>query len=311
MEGIGFSVVAEALRGAGAAAVAAVRAEAVSDADREQFGRWLESGMNAGMEYMHNWPGLRFDPRELHPGTAFVICCAFPYAQNLAEAPQIASYALGADYHKVIPKRIKKALRGLENDFYGSVRICVDSAPVRERYWAVRSGLATRCDSGLVAVPGLGTQFFLAEILTTWKLTGPEPFLNLPSAAASVCDACGACRRACPAGAIGEGGTVDANRCVSYLTIEHKGDWTDAQREAMSLPTAKGRLFGCEICQRVCHLNRNVPTTAIPEFAPRPELLAMTAVKATTLTTEDFDRLTQSSPLRRTGLDALRRNAGV
>ena len=328
---ISFPLLSEALAKAGAAAIAAVRAEVVSDTDRTLFESWLAEGMNADMAYMHNWPDLRFDPQAMHEGTRWIICCAFPYAQNLQEAPHIASYALGDDYHKVIPKRIREALRTLENEFSATARICTDSAPVRERYWAIRSGLAHPGDSGLVAIPGLGTQFFLAEILTPYDLiTSPTPqpqpphpsptskSLSSDTSEARVpnlqespdtCTHCGACKRACPGGAITGDGRVDARKCVSYLTIEHKGEWTDEQKQIMSSPKAKGRLFGCEICQRVRPLNRQVPTTTIPEFQPRPTLLTLTPAQAVALTPEDFATLTRNTPLKRTGLPALHRNA--
>ncbi len=314
-EELDFKLLSEALVKAGAGAVAAVRAEAVGEEDRRLFERWLAGGHNAGMGYMANWPELRFDPRVMHEGTRWVVCCAFPYAQNLEKAPTVASYALGDDYHKWIPKTVREALRGLENDFNETARICVDSAPVRERYWAVKSGMGERCDSGLVSIPGLGTQFFLCEILTTWELTGVPENTGQIGAPEKVdpmgerCDHCGACRKACPAGAILEDGTVDARRCVSYLTIEHKGEWTDDQKRVMALPGARDRLFGCEICQRVCHLNRNVPTSPIEAFRPRPDLLSLNPETVATLTPDLFNRLTRNSPLRRTGLDALRRSS--
>lgn len=301
---VDFQILRDALVKAGARAVSAVRADDVSSADRKVFERWLRRGDNAHMEYMNNRPDLRFSPQNLHEGTKYIICCAFAYAQDVMKSSQIASYALGSDYHKVIPKRIKEALRGLENDFYESVRICVDSAPVRERYWAVRSGLARRCDSGLVSVPGAGTRFFLTEILTPWDISGiPEPVME------EGCDHCGACRRACPGGAIREDGTIDSRRCVSYLTIEHKGEWSDEQKEIMNRPGASDRLFGCEICQQVCHLNRKEMPGVISEFHPRPELVSLDRETIAHLTPEEFNSLVRNSPLKRTGLDSLRRNA--
>lgn len=309
---IDFKTIEKALKSAGASAVTAIRADRVDDSDREMFRQWMERGDNAGMEYMSNWPDLRFDPRLLHEETCFIICCAFSYKRNLNKAPRIASYALGQDYHKVIPKRIRKAFRELGNGFSDTARICVDSAPVRERYWAVKSGLGTRCDNGLVSIPGLGTRFFLTEILTPWQIT------YLPDASKDgdrgpdevrTCNHCGACRRACPGGAIREDGTIDARRCVSYLTIEHKDPWTGPQKQIMNSPEAKDRLFGCEICQQVCPLNQSIPPTQIPEFQSNPDLLTLSPQQIVTLTSDQFNILTLNSPLRRIGLDALRRNA--
>ncbi len=312
---VGFEDLAEALLQAGAVAVGAVRADRTDPSDERFFREWMGQGMNAGMDYMDNWPALRRDPREMHPGTRWIVSCAFPYPGHPSGAPYIASYALGDDYHKVIPKRVRKALRELPEGFSEATRICVDSAPVRERYWAVRSGIAERCDSGLVSVSGFGTRIFLTELLTTWDLTaseGESPMAVMTETGAgpgsSRCDHCGACRRACPGKAIGENGRVDARRCLCYLTIEHRGPWTEEQKEIMDTPEGRASIFGCDICQRVCHLNRNLPASGPEEFLPRPELLALTPEKVRQLTPGSFSRLTRNSPIRRTGLEGLLRN---
>lgn len=299
----------------GAVAAAPVPAEAVTQEEWSRFKQWLEKGHNAGMAYMHNYPELRQDPRAMHPGTRWIISVAFAYGHEGDNNKKIASYALGDDYHKVIPKQIKQALRSAlwpsdshPEEWLPKIRICVDSAPVLERYWAERSGIGARCDNGLIFIPGAGTRIFLAEILLTADLIFPEE--HIPDATPiDACTHCGACRRACPAGALQSDGTVDANRCLSYLTIEHRGAFSSAQQAIIASPRSGNPIFGCDICQNVCPLNRGVTASVNPRFSPREEILSLAnADRIETLTAEEFDGITAGSPLRRAGLDALRRN---
>ena len=337
------------LRAEGAAAVAVAQVGSVEERVRERYLRWLAAGDNAGMEYMRNWLDLRFDPRLLLEGARSVICVAFPYPDHPGI---IASYALGSDYHDVLRQRLCRAVEGLRECFGGEYRICVDSAPVLERYWAERSGLGRRGRNGLIYVPGLGSRVFLAEIFTTVEGTtvehhtvefSSEELTYDPAGSLSQCRGnrecvkemlcppqCRRCIDACPAGALREDGTVRASRCLSYLTIEHRGDWDEEGREAMQTPAGRHTLYGCDICQRVCPLNipakrtgeallaadfslRSESNTAaslfLPEFSPRPEIASLTPEKALSLTDDEFSRLFKGSPIKRAKAAGLRRNA--
>lgn len=226
--------------------------------------------MNAGMEYMERHKPLRRDPRLLLEGAKTLISVAFNYRQHNPR-PEVATYALGEDYHNVLRKRLKTVTSGMKESFGGDYRVCIDSAPVLERYWAVRCGLGRRSSlSGNVMVPGVGSMVFLAEILTTLEIPSFSRNLfaediteeSIPTPSAAVC----------PTGALQPDGTVDARRCVNYLTIEHTGEWTPEQRRLMERPGVKGKVFGCDICQLACPSNRGVPIEVLPEFLPLPQL---------------------------------------
>lgn len=269
----------------------------------DSYNRWLELGLNASMDYLRNYPDLRSNPEGLLPGVRSVIVCAISYHSPrpavASDGSRIASYALGTDYHRALRRHLRPIAAEIERLFGGQTRICIDSAPVRERYWAVRAGLGGIGLNTHLLIPGAGSMFFLAEILTTARFRPSKPLGYNP------CTRCGKCVRACPAGALSSTPDglpqLDARRCLSYLTIEHRG------------PFAEGTdlhhcLFGCDACALACPLNANPPGTTLAELRPRPEITALTAAQAAIMTEADFDRLTQGSPLRRAGLEGLRRN---
>lgn len=322
----------EKLREAGAIAVGICETGRVPEEHLESLRSWHETGMNAWMGYMENHQELRADPRGLLEGAQSIISIAFPYTQSErpASLPQIASYAFGEDYHDWIRRRLGKVVEELKERYGGEYRICIDSAPIFERYWAERSGVGRRCDNGLIAVRGYGTRVLLAEILTTLEIesgaftqdedSGDKREI-LAETDADICLHCGACRRACPAGALQGDSRVDARRCLSYLTIEHRGEWDQTGMEAMRTPVGRNTLFGCDICQNVCPLNR-VPlkwmesngVLAGEDARINPELLSrlntITAAEVEVMTQEDFSRLFKGSAIKRTKLSGLKRNAG-
>lgn len=284
--------------GVGACAFGVVRAGEVPLEVRGRYARWMEAGMEAGMGYMHNHMELRCDPRKVLEGCKSLICLAFSYAVDSKRdsgLPVISEYALLPDYHDWVKRRIREsgvvALLGEENVGW---RICVDSAPVAERYWAWRAGLGIIGDNGMLIVPGVGSKVILAEILTTAELPASEPLTG-------DCGHCGQCRNACPAGALGEAGLIDCNRCLSYLTIEHKGEWEDARHlSAMHTEAGRNTLFGCDRCVSVCPHNR---TDARSIEAPLETI--------TELRGEDIEGglpLPKNSCLRRAGRKGLLRN---
>lgn len=295
----------EILRDCGACAVGTAVAGPVERHVAEGFDTWLASGHNAGMSYMSNWRDIRMDPRLLLEGARSVICTAFAYPSS---SGPIASYALGEDYHTVLRKVLEGAVERMRTRYGGEYRICVDSAPILERYWAEKCGIGYRGCNGLIIVPGIGSRVFLAEIVTTLPLPATAPLEEK-------CDAdCLRCQRGCPAGALQGDGTVDARRCLSYLTIEHRGEWDDTGAAAMATPAGRATLYGCDICQRVCPHNSDTEASRRdvglrPEFSPREEIAALTKEQVTVMTQEEFSRLFRNSPIKRTKLAGLRRNA--
>lgn len=288
----------------GVAEVAPVDTEAV-----ERYRRWIESGSHGAMGYLAANCDVRNNPALLLEGARSMIVGAFSYAPATPEAARlcsnskIARYALGMDYHYVLRQRLAPLAAELERLSGTPSRICVDSAPLRERYWAEKAGVGRIGRNGQLIVPGVGSLVFIAVLLTGAVLK-PTP----PSAA--VCPpGCGACLRKCPAGALKDNGIVEARKCLSYLTIEYRGDLTPAD-------DLKGRLCGCDACLEACPENRaalsgqlgpEVPV--IDEFQPRHEAAGISPQQAAQLTTGQFKSLFANTPVMRLRVQLLRRNA--
>lgn len=296
----------EVFRNCGACAVGFAAAGEVSPEWMERLDNFLLKGNNAGMDYMANHRDLRRDPRLLLDGCRSVISLAFSFNQPVnrgAGSGIIASYAYGRDYHKELRSRLRPAARRELEARGAAWRICIDSAPVFERFWAVRSGIGFRADNGMIIVPGHGSRVFLAEILTTLPIEPDTPAADMD------CGHCGACRRACPGGALLPDGTVDGRRCLSYLTIEHRGDWSAPEAlEAMDTPCGRNTIFGCDVCLSVCPHNRDIPFSQIPAFLPSEAMMNLTRERILNISEEEFLRDFAGTPLMRAGLEGLRRN---
>lgn len=285
------------LAAVGVAHFAVAEAAPVDDGARSRYERWIADGMNAGMDYMQRYADVRSDPRLLLDGASSIIVCAFPYWHPDARRTSLmAAYALATDYHEVVRRRLDAAAASIRLAYGGATRVCVDTAPLRERYWAQRSGLGFIGRNGHLIIPGAGSWFFLGEILTTARL---EPY---SPGAPRRCLGCGRCVKACPAGALTGDGTVDARRCLSYLTIEHRGEFPDGT-------DLHGCLYGCDTCARVCPHNAEPEVTTLPEFTPRPGVVGLTAERAAALTQEEFSALFTHSAVKRAKLAGMRRNA--
>lgn len=257
----------------------------------EQYDAWLADGRHADMAYLEKYPDLRADPRKLLDGARTLIVVAFPYYTDEKINLPVSLYARGRDYHEVVRER----LTGIAALLPGDTRVCVDTAPLRERYWARRAGLGFIGKNNQLIIPGLGSYFFLGEILTTVHCPLPTVHCPLPT--------CGSCRRcidACPGHCLSESGRgLDARRCLSYLTIEHRGPLPSE-----SLST----LYGCDICQRVCPYNATPAVTPIVDFHPSEEFAALTPADVRSMTPERFNQLFRHSAIKRTKLAGLQRN---
>ncbi len=209
------------------------------------------------------------------------------------------------------------AIAVFKERYGGDYPLCVDSAPVLERYWAQKCGVGIRTRNGLIAVPGVGSRVFLAEIITSLELPPYSPqaaskcvIVDIDGSVAYPCTDCRLCQAACPAGALQEDGTVDARRCLSYLTIEHRGDWDTTGQRAMNTPAGRRSLFGCELCLRACPLNRHKnPPEYLPAFEPRKEIMDISPADVLKMTQEDFSHTFRQSPVKRAKLPGLQRNA--
>ncbi len=255
--------------------------------------------MHGKMDYLSRNIEKRKDPALLVDHARAVISVAvdyFPETIQSPEFPQIAKYAYGFDYHDVVKSMLYQLLHRI-NEQIGKVsgRAFVDSAPVMEHAWAVRSGLGWVGKHSLVIHPDYGSYIFLGELIIDLEIEPDEPVANR-------CGSCTRCMDACPAKAIVAPYVVDARRCLSYLTIEHKDDF----EQPVDL---HHRLFGCDICQDACPWNKKVQPTKIKQFKPNPAILQKSTTDWLQLSKENFDQLTIGSPLQRAGYEAIKRNA--
>lgn len=291
---------------AGAVACGFAEADTLPAEATARYDRWIAAGRHASMTYMERHADLRRDPRTLLEGARTVMVMAFSYAARQRH-PLFADYALGADYHDALRARADSIAATMRTRHGGETRVCVDTAPLRERHWAVRAGLGFTGLNNQLIIPGFGSKIFLTEILWTVGVTPDAP-------CTASCLRCGACLRACPGKALdADGSALDARRCLSYLTIEHRGDFPDDAPR----PAAGQRIYGCDICADVCPYNSPEALAAataatLPEFAMRP---AVEALKSTAdisaLTPDSFTAIFRGSAVRRARLAGLHRNAGA
>jgi epoxyqueuosine reductase len=274
------------------------------DEEAAKLEKWLNANAHGKMAYMANHFDMRVDPTLLVPGAKTVICLTFNYfnpeKQQDSDAPKIASYAYGQDYHFVVKDRLKSLLDYIRDEI-GEVggRCFVDSAPVMEREWAKRSGIGWNGRNTLTIHPKAGSFFFLAEIICDLPLLYDDP----------IRDHCGTCRKcidACPTEAISpDGYFLDASKCISYLTIELREEIPSSFRGK-----TENWMFGCDVCQDVCPWNRFSRRHETPEFEPHPDLLDMKRHDWQELTEEVFGRVFRKSAVKRVKFEGLKRNIG-
>lgn len=262
-----------------------------------RFARWLAAGNHGAMKFMERHADLRTDPRRLAPGTRTVIMAAARYPRHPQPGHGFAAHTWGRDYHTVLRQKLRVLAATLRREGARLCRICVDSAPLAERDWAVSAGLGWRGRQGQIVRTDSGCCLLLGALLTDIGLRPSPPYR----------DRCGRCRKcldACPTGALLPDGTVDARRCIACLTIEYPGAIpADLQ------PRMGTALFGCDRCTAVCPWNRFGADRMLPEFnADRPlpeagELLAMDE--------QGFAARFAGTVVMRTGLARMRRNAQI
>jgi len=266
------------------------------------FENWLHAGMHGKMTYMENHFDKRLDPRKLVEGARSVIVFMYNYfpAKGIPSNDNfvISKYAYGKDYHLVIKDKLKTLIAGLK-ELAGDIqaRAFVDSAPVLERAWAIRAGLGWIGKNSLLVNPKQGSYFFLAEIITDLELDFDDSGNN---------DFCGSCRNcidACPTGAIVAPKTIDSRRCISYLTIELKGEIPEHFAGQFN-----DQIFGCDICQDVCPWNRFSKPSPEPQFTPDYRLLELKKMDWENLSSESFNRIFKDSAVKRTKFEGLKRN---
>lgn len=265
----------------------------------------VAEGRHGQMTWLATNADKRREPSILFPNLASVLSVAYPAAEYQGSTnPYIARYALREDYHAVMKRKLGELLLAIEefSDTPVTGMACVDSAPVFEKAWAERAGILRTGKHTLGIVPGWGSNVILGELLLDIPIEPTSKELPDP------CRDCNRCLQACPTGALTAPGKIDARKCISYLTIEHKGDFSEEEERMIGT-----HLFGCDICQDACPHNREKSlahdtATASPT---RTELLTLTPEKVLTLTRSSFKALTAGTPIYRTGLKRLKRNANA
>ena len=277
------------------------------------FQGWLAAGRPAGMAYLADGNAVerRADPRNILPECRSILVLGIPYSNPSAAAPpdepvphgQVAAYAWGADYHLVLPERLQALVAFLEEQIGRPIpnRCYTDTGPILERDLAMRAGLGWIGKNTCLINPKSGSYFLLAEILLGLDLPPDQPFVS---------DHCGSCTRcidACPTDCILPDRTIDAGRCISYLTIENKADIPAELR-----PLLGSWVFGCDICQIVCPWNiRFASQSADPAFAPRPGVPNPVLADELALTTREFNLKFKNGPVKRAKRRGYLRNAAV
>lgn len=284
---------------AGACAAGFARVEPVEPRYVEAYRRWIERGMNGGMEYLDRYHEVRENPALLLEGARSMLCVAFPYRNgSMPRHPLFADYALGNDYHEVLRHALEPVARIMRESVDGSeTRICIDTAPIRERYWAAKAGLGFIGLNNQLIIPGIGSAVFLAEILWTVDVTPSSSRIE------ESCIMCGRCVKSCPSGALQKDGTLDARRCLSYLTIEHRGELPE------ELSLVGRRIYGCDVCRDVCPYNSSNEMPVREEFKPSEELMKLTVADICRMEQPDFSRIFRHSAVKRAKLAGLLRNA--
>ncbi len=302
------ALIAEARR-LGFCAVGVTAPREVDAVEWQRHEEWLSAGYAADMDYLQQHKDIRRDPRLLFSGVQSMIVTAMNYYPDRRQQgdAQFAFYAYGADYHWVVKEYLGRlsewiACNLVPENFSYEARAFTDSAPLMERYWAVEAGLGFVGRNQLLIVPGVGSYVLLGTLMTNLPvelLSRAGVRKERPS-----CGSCLRCREACPTGALCEG-YVDANRCISYQTIESR-----AERIPEEVARTLGnRVYGCDACQEACPWNQRFASpTAIPEFQPQEHFLILSREEIANMGSGDFKRLFAHSAVKRAGLKGLKRN---
>jgi len=272
------------------------------DDDARRLESWLQQGFHGNMQYMENYFDLRTDPRKLVPGAKSVITLLlnyFPAEQQQNNAPKIAKYAYGKDYHDVIRDKLNNFIQIIKQNI-GDIngRGFVDSAPILERTWAVRSGAGWIGKNGNLITKQQGSYFFIATLITDLDLITDDAF------AKDYCGTCTRCIDACPTNAIKENKVIEGSRCISYFTIELKDEIIPTEMQNKF----EHWMFGCDICQDVCPWNRFSKPTNENAFTPIPEILNLSTEEWNTMSEEAFKKIFKSSALKRSKYKGIQRN---
>lgn len=272
--------------------------------EKEKLTEWLSRKYHGSMRYMEKDIERKTNPESILPGAKSVVCAGLLYRTQILEEPpplsgRISCYALGEDYHRVLERKLRSLLEYILEECPGAHgKIYVDTGPLMDKALARRAGLGWMGKHTNLIHPELGSYFFLGEIILDVALEEDNPIEDL-------CGGCTACIEACPTGAIAEPYVLDARRCISYLTIEHKGNVDESLAPLMG-----NWLFGCDICQDVCPWNRQSSETKEAAFFSRNGAF-INVHEALRMTESGFSEKFKNSAVKRAKLSGLQRNARI
>ncbi|MFO8236386.1 MAG: tRNA epoxyqueuosine(34) reductase QueG [Bacteroidales bacterium] len=269
--------------------------------EAENFKQWIQETRHGEMKFMENYFEKRTDPAKLIPGTKSIVSVIlnyYPAQTQKNDTYKISKYAYGTDYHKIIKKKLKSLLQSIQENIEDEVsgRYFVDSAPVMDKVWAQKSGLGWIGKNTNLITRQFGSYVFIGEILLNIELDYDSP-------AKDYCGSCTKCLEVCPTHALDKPYQIDASQCISYLTIEKKGELPEKMKN-----TLEDWIFGCDICQDVCPWNRKPVLHNIPDFAPPPELTEFSKTNWESLSEERYNQIFKKSAVKRTGYQGLMRN---
>ena len=285
-------------------------ASPIDTGQAEIFAEWLKSGFAGQMDYMHRNLQKRLDPARLLENAQSVIVVGLNYTPPKhkpkppdAAAPtgRVSGYAQYEDYHSFIKERLRKLVDFIKLLAGAGVKskICVDSVPLAERALAVRAGLGFIGKNHMLINPELGCRIFLGEIVADLKLLTDGPI-------AGDCAGCRKCLDACPTGALRPDGQFDAGACINYLTIEYKGRIPPGPAEKIG-----DRLFGCDECVVACPYQKNAPACGNKQFKFYRDRARIDLQEVLSFDAESFEAKFAESPIKRLGLEGLKRNARI
>lgn len=274
--------------------------------DADSIASWVAAGRHGSLGYMERNNDKRADITSLLPGARSVIVAAMNYYNEDIPGSDdryfIARYARGMDYHIFMKEKLYRTLSIIKTDLPGSTgRVFVDSAPVTEKAWAERAGIGWRGRNSLIINREIGSFFLLGVIVTSAELVYDTPVEQ------NYCGDCHLCIDACPTGAINNNYTIDARKCISYHTIEIRGE----QPPELLKGHSDNSIFGCDICQEACPWNNKAKHHDVPEFMPSPEVISLTRNDWQKMTEEKFHRLFSGTPLERPGYKGMMHNVAV
>lgn len=275
------------------------------ETEARRLEEWLVQQRNGTMSWMENNFDKRVDPTKLVPGAKSVVSVIGSYYSpdhdhKSSGNPKIAKYALGRDYHKVFKKKLKDLFNYTES-LVGNIegRFFVDSAPVLDKAWAVRSGLGWMGKNSNILNKDIGSFFFIGEMILDVEF-------NYSTQTTDHCGTCTRCIDACPTDAIYEPYRVDSNKCISYLTIELK------EQIPHELQSSLGEwMYGCDICQDVCPWNKDPSITQMADLKPRTKLLNKNIDFWNEIDNPQYDALFEGSAIRRAKFEKFKMNVGI